>query len=320
MTACHFSKTDCTTENPLPLKDAGTISSHGRRWAYRIQDGFWVSCLDIQARQKLRLEYEKDQPTLNFGFILSGNYVNCFKAPGLNGEKLSSHAGTGGISYLSRQEGWLAIPAQTHVCVMHIHLSLQVFHDLFCTEEECVPQGLKPLLDGSIERSYTLRTGMPPGVRSDLDKLAKGPIAGAPPRLFYQGIALDLIAAQIAQANSCPPNRKRISYSDQDRVMHARDLLTRDLASPPCLRQLSRKVGLNMNKLQQGFHLLYGASVFKYLQQYRMQEANRLFHETDMNVSQAASAVGYTNISHFSNAYKKQFDILPKQHLMHIKS
>lgn len=48
-------------------------------------------------------------------------------------------------------------------------------------------------------------------------------------------------------------------------------------------------------------------------------EANRLFRETDMNVSEAAVAVGYSNISHFSNAYKKHFGILPKKHLLRIK-
>lgn len=50
-----------------------------------------------------------------------------------------------------------------------------------------------------------------------------------------------------------------------------------------------------------------------------MGEANRLFRETDMNVSEAAVAVDYSNISHFSNAYKKHFGILPKKHLLRIK-
>jgi AraC-like DNA-binding protein len=286
---------------------------------YRIQDGFWISCLDIESEENLRLKYEKDQPALNFGFILSGNYVNCFKAPGLSGQHFSSHAGTSGISYLSRQEGVLFVPARSHVCVVHIHLSLPVFHDLFHTDAASVPRGLQPILNGPVERSYALRSGMSPEARLTLDRLVKGPLPGAPTRLFYQGIALDLIAGQIARANACPNYSKKLSYGDQDRVMHARDLLTRDLASPPCLKQLSRKIGMNMNKLQQGFQLLFGVSVFKYLQQYRMQEANRLFHETDMNVSQAAAAVGYSNISHFSRAYKKHFDILPKKHLLHIK-
>ena len=155
--------------------------------------------------------------------------------------------------------------------------------------------------------------------RSTLDRLLEGPSHGAPASLFYQGIALELIAGQIARANTLPKCPGKMSFDDRDRVILARNLLVRDLSSPPCLKQLSRKIGLNMNKLQQGFYQLYGVSVFKYLRRYRMQEANRLFHETDMNVSQAASAVGYTNVSHFSNAYKKQFDILPKEHLTVIK-
>ena len=319
MTVSQPSKPNHLVNSPLPLKDMRAILSQGSSWAYRIQDGFWVSRLDIESSKNLRLEYEKDQPVLNFGFILSGNYVNCFKAPGLNGKEFSNHAGTSGISYLSRQEGVLHIPARTHVHLVHIHLSLPVFHDLFHMEEASVPEGLQPILNGPVDRSYTFRGGMPPEVRSVLGRLVKGPLPGAPARLFYQGIALDLIAGQIARANSCIPNRKRLSSVDQDRVVHARELLTRDLSSPPCLKQLSKKVGMNMNKLQQGFHLLYGVSVFKYLQQYRMQEANRLFHETAMNVSQAAAAVGYTNISHFSRAYKNHFNILPKKHLLGIR-
>ncbi|WP_319524343.1 AraC family transcriptional regulator [uncultured Desulfosarcina sp.] len=313
------SKTNPVVSSPLPLKDTRAILSQGSSWAYRIQDGFWVSRLDIESGKNLRLEYEKDQPALNFGFILSGNYINCFKAPGLNGKEFSNHAGTSGISYLSRQEGVLVIPAGTHVHLVHIHLSLPVFHDLFHMEENSVPRGLQPILNGPVERSYAFRAGMSPEVRSVLDRMVRGPLPGAPARLFYQGIALDLIAGQIARANSCLPNRKKMSCGDQDRVMHARDLLTQDLVSPPCLKELSRKVGINMNKLQQGFHRLYGVSVFKYLQHYRMQEANRLFHETDMNVSQAAAAVGYTNISHFSSAYKKHFNILPKKHILGIR-
>jgi AraC-like DNA-binding protein len=307
-------------DRPLPFKDSRGILSPGNRWECRIQDGFWLSCLDIEPGEKLRLKYEKDRPTLNFGFLLSGNYINHIKAPGLRGQKFSSHEGASGILYLSRQEGELVIPGQTHVRVVHIHLSLPVFRDLFHTEEASVPGGLKPVLNGPVERSYALRAGISPRVRLVLDRLLKGPSPGVPARLFYQGIALDLISAQIARVNGCPQYHEGLSYGDQEQVIHARDLLTRDLASPPCLKQLSKKIGMNMNKLQRGFHLLYGVSVFKYLQQYRMQEANRLFHETDANVSQAAAAVGYLNISHFSNAYKKHFGILPKKHLNRIKT
>jgi len=72
MTVRQALEPNCSAARPLPFNDTRGILSPGNRWEYRIQDGFWVSCLDIEPRQELRLEYEKDRPTLNFGFILFG--------------------------------------------------------------------------------------------------------------------------------------------------------------------------------------------------------------------------------------------------------
>ena len=306
-------------DSAIPLLVSRDFSGIGNCWEYRIQDGFRISRLDIETEEEIRLTYEKDSPTLNFGFILSGNYTNRIKAPGFNGRELVNHVGTSGIIYLPRQEGELVVPGRTHVSVLHIHLSPPVFYDLFQTDRETVPKDLKPLLDGPVERPYAFRAGISMETRSVLERLVAGPPPETPALLFYQGIALNLIAGQINRANTLSRPSGPLGRGDKERVIRARDLLIRDLASPPCLKQLARKTGLNMNKLQQGFYRLYGMSVFKYLHQYRMQEANRIFHETDMNVSQAASAVGYTNVSHFSRAYKKQFNILPKKHLAAIK-
>jgi AraC-like DNA-binding protein len=293
--------------------------ANGNLWTFQIQDGFFLSCLNIKAKEKLSLEHENDRPTLNFGFVLSGNFTNRIKAPGFTEKDLSNQKGISGINYLPCQEGELVIPPQTHIRVIHVHLSQQVFYDLFYADRASIPKALTPLLDGPAKESYLFRAGMSMETRSVLDRLVKGPSAGIPERLFYQGMALGLISEQIRQNNTMRRPPGPMSFDEQERVIQARHLLIQDLAFPPCLKELSRKVGLNMNKLQQGFHQLYGLSVFKYLHQYRMQEANRIFHETDMNVSQAASAVGYTNVSHFSRAYTEHFSILPKKHLALIK-
>ena len=319
MTVNPSSKTEPRPDSPLPIKDIQTVLPSQRRWEYRVQEGFWLSLLDIERRKPLRLEYEKDSPTLNFGFVLAGSYTHRINAPGLCRHEFSSHAGASGILYLPRQRGVLHIPGQTRVRVFHIHLSAAVFYELFHPEAATLPKGLRSILDGLPDRSYAFRTGIPMENRAALKRLINGPCPGTPARLFYQAIALDLVAGQICRANTRLFFAGGPPLGELDRVTWARDLLVRDLASPPCLRQLSRQIGLNMNKLQQGFYRLYGVSVFKYLHQYRMQEANRLFHETDMNVSQAAAAVGYTNVSHFSRAFKKQFNILPKKHLIAIK-
>lgn len=67
--------------------------------------------------------------------------------------------------------------------------------------------------------------------------------------------------------------------------------------------------------IQTGFRQAYGKSVFDYFREYRMQRAMQLLDEIRTNVSQTAWPVGYTNVSHFSEAFGKRFGILPKQYL-----
>jgi AraC-like DNA-binding protein len=287
---------------------------------YQIQEGFSVSLIDVEPENNLRLSFERDHPTVNFGFVVCGNFSNRIKAPGLNLKGFSNQAGVGGILFLPRQEGCLTIPGNQRICLVHVHLSPMAFHSLFYPDRDNVPKGLQSMMEGHMDQAWSFRSGFSMHARECLNRLMAGPAPGAPVRMFYQGIALDLLADQIARANAVQPPVTGMSLDDLDRVVHARDLLVRDLSSPPCIKHLARMTGLNMNKLQQGFRRLYGLSVFQYLQSFRIKEANRLFRETDMNVSQAAFAVGYTNVSHFSRAYKKHFNILPKKHLACIKS
>lgn len=300
---------------PTPFLPVQSELQYLSRWEYAIQDGLKISSLDFEFRKDVTLGYKNNQPVLDFGFILSGTYIHRVKVPRLSKQKFVGNDGTSGIVYFPFSEGELVIPGQTFIRVIHIHLSLSIFHDLFSNETEYVPEGLKPILHGTVNQPYAFLTGMSLKVRSTLDSLIQGPSPGIPASLFYQGAALDLMAEQIARANNCPSHLETIRCDDQNQIIRARDLMIRDLVFPPTLKQLSKKTGLNINKLQQGFNLLYGISVNKYLQQCRMKEANRLFHETDMNVGQIAAAVGYTNASHFGSAYKKHFGILPKKHL-----
>lgn len=307
-----------TLVQSIPALRDPTIQS--RCQEYQIQKGFSVSLFDVKLENDLCLSFEKDQPTINFGFVLSGNFTNHIKAPGLSPKGFSNQAGAGGILFLPRQEGCLAIPGNQRVSLVHVHLSPPVFHSLFYPDRDNISRGLQSVMDGQQERSWHFRSGISMHAGDCLNRLMAGPAPGAPARIFYQGIALDLLGGQIARANAAATPVTGLSLDDRDRVVQAKELLVRDLSSPPCIKQLARATGLNMNKLQQGFRRLYGVSVFQYLQSFRIKEANRLFHETDMNVSQAAFAVGYTNVSHFSRAYKKQFNILPKKHLACIKS
>ena len=55
-----------------------------------------------------------------------------------------------------------------------------------------------------------------------------------------------------------------------------------------------------------------GMTLVEYITQYRMQEARRLITTTDKKLSEIAEEVGYTDVSYFSNCFKKFYGMSPR--------
>ena len=62
-----------------------------------------------------------------------------------------------------------------------------------------------------------------------------------------------------------------------------------------------------------GFKEFYGVPVYTFLLNYKLDYAKKLLEENQLNVSEIALQIGYTNSSHFIAAFKKKFNITPKQ-------
>jgi AraC-like DNA-binding protein len=69
---------------------------------------------------------------------------------------------------------------------------------------------------------------------------------------------------------------------------------------------------MNDYKLKRTFKIYFGKTVYEYIREQRLEKAFSLLAGGQSNVSQSAFAVGYTNISHFSQAFRERFGISPK--------
>jgi len=130
--------------------------------------------------------------------------------------------------------------------------------------------------------------------------------------LWLLGQSLVLVSLVVEAAGTDRDTACTLSWSEQQRLLRARDLLLADVACAPALPALAREAGLSLAKLQRGFHQLFRQSVYGVLQHERMQQA-RQHLERGAPVMRAAADVGYTNASHFSAAFKKQFGVNPGQ-------
>ncbi|MFN3987327.1 MAG: helix-turn-helix domain-containing protein [Rhodocyclaceae bacterium] len=104
---------------------------------------------------------------------------------------------------------------------------------------------------------------------------------------------------------------KPLTPREHRQLEEARDLLMKDLSAPPTIAELARAVGMNQCKLKAGFKKLFGSSIYALFQEERMNRAQELLQLH--NVTETAVILGYTNISHFSSAFQKQFGFLPSR-------
>ena len=71
---------------------------------------------------------------------------------------------------------------------------------------------------------------------------------------------------------------------------------------------LAKSCAINEFKLKKGFKMMFGTTIYGALQEKRLKIAYELLMQRDINISEAATFVGYKSISHFSNIFHKFLD------------
>ena len=78
---------------------------------------------------------------------------------------------------------------------------------------------------------------------------------------------------------------------------------------------LCQEVGISRANLHRKMKALAGISSSDFIRNIRMEQAARLLSEQKLNITQVAYAVGYSNLSYFSTAFKKHFGISPTEYV-----
>ena len=100
------------------------------------------------------------------------------------------------------------------------------------------------------------------------------------------------------------------------KIKQAKDITIENMINPPRANELASMVGLSVHKLTMGFRDLYGDTVYSFLQSYKMDYARKMLQKSDMKINDIAYAIGYSNPSHFIEAFKKKYGITPKKFKM----
>lgn len=104
--------------------------------------------------------------------------------------------------------------------------------------------------------------------------------------------------------------------ADRAKIIMAREVLLQHISEPITIKLLSKKVGINECYLKKGFKEIFGTTIFEFYQSQRMEHAKYLLYEKGLSVTDVSAILGYSSISHFSTAFKKQTGIKPCELLL----
>lgn len=175
---------------------------------------------------------------------------------------------------------------------------------------------LHPCVQTFLESSSRDSAVAPPepmgvGVLQLVESLQRCPVFKPAREMWFRCKALELAA----QSFFCPPEGGLFCTRQQraacERAARVRELLSERLADPPSLEELGRLVGCSPFYLSRQFSEATGLTIQQCLRQLRLERAAELLRLGTHNVTEAAFAVGYNSLSHFTIAFREAFGCCP---------
>lgn len=102
--------------------------------------------------------------------------------------------------------------------------------------------------------------------------------------------------------------------SQVEKIKEIKDLITGNLEKHYTIAELANMYDLSLSALKKCFKGVYGEAIYSYLSSYKMNVAASLLLKTEESVTMIAGKVGYTNVSKFSEVFKKTYGKNPTEY------
>lgn len=136
--------------------------------------------------------------------------------------------------------------------------------------------------------------------------------------LLVQGLVHVILALEIQQHSDDLENGNQktgsLTVSEMETIKEVSRFVNDNSDSQITITQLYGQFGLSPSKLQEGFKLMHGHTVTEYIREVRIEKAESLLKNTDMNISEVVYTIGLTSRSYFSKIFKEKYNCSPKDY------
>lgn len=274
-----------------------------------------MTLCNYQFTQKAPLTLYYSQPVFRFSLQLSGHVDSA--VAGQN--TLNRQAKQVELRYLDEQETTLTSESDTPQHWIELLLQPSFFKAALPDETDLLPPMISHNLNHPDPQSPGLCQDLTPDQLMAINQIHNNVFTGATRTLYFKSKILEIMSLFFAEQTFAQHEGQLLGDRDIDLIQQAHELLQNSVSEAPTLGEIARQIGLSESKLKRGFKSVYKQSVFGFLRSYRMEYARNMLFEQKGNISTVASAVGYTNVSHFSAAFTRHHGVKPSAYLRQIK-
>ena len=278
---------------------------------FLVGEGIIVLKISNDLEDNKKFNYDINKNYIQFHFCLKGSCKFLF-----NNGSYSFPIDNGSSIMLYNPQQELPIDAFLYPgsLVLSVLISIKEFHGLFSNQADQISFLNKDKNKNKLKK----KKKMGPMILVVLNQMIQQSLHESMYKLYLKGKVFELMSLYFNKNKDMDIEQCPFLVDDKNikKIRLAKEIIISRMIEPPTLNELANEVEISLKKLKQGFKQVYGASVYVFLLDYKMQVSKRLLSSGNYNVNEVALRIGYSTATHFINAFKKKFGTTPKKYLM----
>lgn len=295
----------------LKTYGAGGLNDGVRHWI--LPSGIELVFLDLWVENKVESVFDIGAAPLSFCFHLSGHGTGTMFQSAVIREQMDVSPGTAIVSFNPGICCKANAMERQAFRVFNIYIAPERLYELLAGDISQAPLCIQLLFEKQEQIPFNLSSDISPACRMIIDQIYNCTYQGSFKNLYLESKTIELILRLLWEMAQRKERSLSFCLTEKERkqICQARDILIQQIDTPPTLKNLARKAGLNDTKLKRGFRQIFGTTVFGYLRQYRMEQATKLLSSGQVNVDETAYTLGFHDTAHFIHQFKQHYGTTP---------